>query len=193
MDDDQFQVRSYRVVFALERRIHRIDRWRIPVPHGIPLLGLAYAAAALLAVLVLSGLPLIGAVLGLVAPPLRLVILPVAVAYLLTRWRPDGRPGHAAALAWLRHTTQPSRLSRFRPVAGTGRVVSLGELVLVPDERCARYRRAVVKGPCRLVLRCPARARARARRLRICRAPGGPMLRGRVVELQAGERVEVEG
>lgn len=193
MDDGQFQVRSFRVVFALERRIHRVDRWRIPVPHGVPLVGLAYAAAALLLVVVLSGLPLVGGALGLVAPPLRLVILPVAIAYLLTRWRADGRPAYAAALAWLRHFALPSRLSGFRSARATGRVVSLGEVALVPDGRSARYRRAVVLGPCRVVLRFRARARARARSLRVRQAPGGPMLRGRVVELRAGQRLEVEG
>jgi hypothetical protein len=192
MEDGRFLVRSFRVVFELERRIHRVDRWRIPVPHGIPLQALAYAAAALLLVLLLSGVPLAGHVLGSLAPPLRLVILPVTVAYLLTRLRADGRPAHAAALAWLRHATSPSRVSGFRASLRTGRVVRLGEVALVPDERWARYRRAVVVGPVQLVLRFPARAHARARGLRLERAAGGPMLRGRTLKLGAGRRLEVE-
>lgn len=193
MEDGQFQVRSFRVVFELERRIHRIDRWRIPVPHGIPLHGLAYAACALLLVVLLSGVPLVGDSLALLAPPLRLVILPVGVAYVLTRWRMDGRLAHATALAWLRQATDPSRLSGFRSAAALGRVVSLGELALVPDERCARYRRAAVVGPARLVLRYPARARTRARGLHVRQASRDPMLRGRALELGAGQRLEVDG
>jgi hypothetical protein len=193
MQDGQFQVRSFRVVFQLERRIHKIDRWRLPVPHGVTLQGVAYAAGALLVVVLLTNVPLVGRALGLLAPPLRLVILPVATAYLLTRWRADGRPAHAAVVAWVRHATSPQRLSGFRSAGSPTHVVSLGEVALVPDDRYARYRRAVVVGPVRLILRYPARARARARRLRLRQAATTPMLRGRTLELDAGQRLEVDG
>jgi hypothetical protein len=192
MDDGRIQVRSFRVVFQLERRIHKIDRWRIPVAHGVPLRGLAYATGALMLVVVASGLPLIGDVLRQLAPPLRLVIVPVALAYLLTQLRADGRPAHALAVAWVRHAVAPRRLAGFRPVPQVGRVVTMGELAAVPDERCARYRRAVVCGPARVMLRFPARAHARARTIRLRQAAGVPMLRGRVVELGLGQRMEIE-
>ena len=45
MSDNKITLRSYRLAFELERRLHRIDRFRIPVPYGIPLAALAYAVA----------------------------------------------------------------------------------------------------------------------------------------------------
>jgi hypothetical protein len=38
------EVRSFRVVFQLERRLHRIQHWKLPLPYGLPLRGLAYGA-----------------------------------------------------------------------------------------------------------------------------------------------------
>jgi hypothetical protein len=52
MDDGRIRLRSYRLAFALERRIHRIDTFRIPLPYGLPLAALGWAAGA--AVLVLA-------------------------------------------------------------------------------------------------------------------------------------------
>jgi hypothetical protein len=115
-DGERFAIRSYRVCFELERRIHRIDRWRIPVPYGIPLRGLAYAALVLAVVLVAVRLLLIGAVLGLLHPALRLVVIR-SRRPLLTRLRVDGRPAHAAGLAWVRWRAGPRRLSPLRPCA----------------------------------------------------------------------------
>jgi hypothetical protein len=103
-DGERFAIRSYRVCFELERRIHRIDRWRIPVPYGIPLRGLAYAALVLAVVLVAVRLLLIGAVLGLLHPALRLVVIPVASA------SPDPAPGRRAA--------GPRRRTRLGSLAG---------------------------------------------------------------------------
>src|SRR5947208_421942 len=114
MDDERLSIRSYRLCFALERRIHRIDRWRIPVPYGVPLRGIAYAAVAFAGVVVLSGLPVACELLGALHPALRLVILPAGVAYLACRLRVDGRPAHAAALAWVRYAIEPSWVVGFR-------------------------------------------------------------------------------
>ena len=97
MEGGTIPIRSYRVCFDLERRIHQVDRWRIPVPYGIPLRGIAYAVTCLIGVVVVQGLPLIGTVLGALHPALRLVILPVGVAYAACQLRVDGRPAHAAA------------------------------------------------------------------------------------------------
>ena len=49
--DQTVTIRSYRLAFALERRIFRIERYRLPLPYGLPLRGLAYAALALALVL----------------------------------------------------------------------------------------------------------------------------------------------
>ena len=188
---DTVQIRSFRVVFQLERRLHRIDRWRIPVPYGVPLRGVAYAVAALGCVVMLTRLPVTGEVLGLLPPPFRLVVVPVGLAYLLTRLRVDGRPAHAAAVSAVRAATTPTVVAGFRPGARPGTADSLGTLVAVPDERFARYRRGVVEGPTRLVLRYPVRGRARGRRLELIQSARRPMLRGKRLALRGGQRVHL--
>src|SRR6478736_5250399 len=102
MEDGPLQIRSFRVVFDLERRIHRIDRYRVPLPYGLPLRSIGYAAAAFVAVLVLGRLPAVGGMLGALPPPAHYVLLPVGASYGLTQLRMDGRSAHGAAAAWLR-------------------------------------------------------------------------------------------
>lgn len=181
------QIRSFRVCFRLERRIHKIDRWRIPLPFGVPLRGLGYAAVALFAILFLARLPLAGDVLGLLPAPFRYAILPAGVAYALTRWEIDGRAAHTAGLALLRMRLEPARLSAFRPVPPPG-PVSLDDVTVASDARGARLRRAEVVGPARMIVRYPVRARERRGRLVLERVAGEPQWRGTEIRLQPGQR-----
>jgi hypothetical protein len=188
--DRELVIRSYRLCFELERRIHRIDRWRIPVPYGVPLRGVAYGAAALVAVLLLQRLPAAGEVLGVLHPALRFVILPVGVASMLTRLLVDGRPAHAAARAWLALRLEPSRVSAFRAAQHPG-LRLLEDVVIAGDERAARYRRSVVRGPATVTLRYPARAHARAREIELRAAGAGPLWRGKRIRLAGRQRLVV--
>ena len=113
-DQQTMQIRSFRVVFDLERRLHKIDRWRIPLPYGVPVRGLVYGLAALLAVLFVARLPLAGGLLGLLPAPVRYAVLPAALAYALTQLRIDGRPAHRALVALAGHLAAPRRLVAFR-------------------------------------------------------------------------------
>jgi hypothetical protein len=183
-------IRSYRVCFALERRIHRVDRWRIPVPYGVPLRGIAYAACALAAVLVAQGLPLLGTVLGAVHPAIRLVIAPVGIAVALCRLEVDGRPAHRAAAAWLRYRRAPARSAGFRPAAHPG-LHLLADIALAPDELGARLRPGVVAGPATVTLRYPSRLERRGRALVLSQRSPRPMWRGKQVVIPAGSRLVV--
>jgi hypothetical protein len=193
MDPDEgiLQIRSFRVCFKLERRIHKIDRWRLPLPYGIPLRGIGYAAVVLVAMLVLSRLPVVGAVLGLLSPWLRFAALPIGIAYLLTQWKVDGRAAHAVGLAWLLMWLRPRRVSAFRPAPPLG-AVSLGTIPVAPDERTHRYRKGVVEGPATVILRYPAKLRKRGRSLHVRQESSEPLWRGKQVKLAAGQRVVVE-
>ena len=75
---DRVIIRSYRRVFEVDRRIYRVDRWALPVPGGVPLRAVGYFAAAVLAIVIASGLPGVGELIGMVSPPLRYVVLPLA-------------------------------------------------------------------------------------------------------------------
>jgi hypothetical protein len=188
--EPELVIRSYRLCFQLERRIHSIDRWRIPVPYGVPLRGVAYGVAALAAVLGAGRVPGLAELLGVLHPALRLVILPVGVAFWLTRMRVDGRAAHEAALAWARWRVRPTRLSAFGAAEERGpRLV--GSLAVAADDRAARYRRCVIRGPAEVTLRYPASARVRGRTLTLRGAGGEPLWRGKRVKLGHGQRLRV--
>jgi hypothetical protein len=191
-DREGLTIRSFRVVFDLERRIHKVDRWRIPTPYGVPLRGIAYWALALLATLLLGRLPLAGELTGALPLPIRLVILPVAVAFVLARVRVEGRPAHTAIAGWLRFELSPSRLAGLRAVPRTGAVVRLDGIAIVPDERCARYRRGVVEGPAKVLLRYPSFGVIEGRRraaLHVSQLAGPPLFVGKQVRLEGGQRI----
>ncbi len=104
------EIRSYRAVFDLERRIYRIDRLRLN-PGGIPVRGAVYCLA-ILAVLAFAGaLPLLGAVVRALPWYLRDLALPAGGAAVLTMIRVEGRPFHLAAGALLRHALGPRHLA----------------------------------------------------------------------------------
>jgi hypothetical protein len=72
VSDSPAPIRSYQRIFKPDRRIYQIDGRRLPVPGGVPLNWLGWAAGALLGALVLSSRSLlftamaagVGAVLG---------------------------------------------------------------------------------------------------------------------------------
>ena len=191
---DILTIRSFRVVFRLERRIHKVDRWRIPVPYGIPLRGLAYWAVALVATIVASRMPVVGELVGSLPTPIRLVILPVGIAYVLTRVEIDGRPAHTGLVAWVRMKLSSSRVAAFRAVPRAGAVARLGDVTFVPDECAIRYRRAVIEGPASVLLRYPAKGWTRGRgTLHVRQVPGSALFSGKQVRLKAGQRMVVHG
>src|SRR5947209_845568 len=106
-------IRSYATVFRLERRLHKIQHWRLPLPHGLPLRGAGYALAALIAIVLASRLPLVGGLLGRVPAPFHYVIAPGAIGMALARLRVDGRPAHGFLRAWARHRLYAHHVSAF--------------------------------------------------------------------------------
>ena len=111
------EIRSYRRVFDLERRIYRVDRLRLN-PGGVPVLAVVYFLAAVAIALLASRLPLLD--VPMLAAPwyLRYLALPALLAALLAILRIEGRSFHLAAWSLLRSRLRPSRLAglqRLRP------------------------------------------------------------------------------
>lgn len=191
---DQLEIRSFRVVFALERRLFRIDRWRLPLPYGVPVRGLAYAAAALAAVLLADAVPGLGVLVAVVPAPIRFVLGPAAVAALLARVRVDGRPAHRAGLAWARHRLGSRTLDTFRAVPACGSVQGLADaVVLAASGDDPAYRRAEVRGPAVVAVGLPATARKRHRGLELAPTAGPPLLLRREITVPAGRRLVLRG
>lgn len=94
-------IRSYRRVFKLDRRIYKLGDWTLPVPNGIPMRGFGYFLAAELGSLILTHLPIIALIYGVLPWPFRYVLLPLWVAAAGMRFEPDGRRAHRAFASWL--------------------------------------------------------------------------------------------
>jgi hypothetical protein len=130
-------VRSYRRVFDLERRIYRVDSFRLN-PSGIPVRGVVYLLAILMLTLLAARLPLVGAVAARVPWFLRYLALPGLLACLLTVVRIEGRPFHLAARALLRQRTltiNPGglRAARTDLESARGRRWSPSPVLMLPD------------------------------------------------------------
>lgn len=140
------EIRSYRSVFDLERRIYRVDRVRLN-PGGIPVRGVIYWLAIVLAVTVASRLPLVADVLDAFPWYIRELALPALGAGMLSLIRIEGRPFHLAARALVGYAFGPRQLCALRPCAAPGKRWRPEELLVLPDGSGARLRRLRYSGP----------------------------------------------
>jgi len=140
------EIRSYRAVFDLERRIYRVDRLRLN-PGGIPVRGVVYFIVILLSTLIAGGLPLAGEAIGALPWYLRDLALPVASATVLSVIRIEGRPFHLAAYALLRYRAGPRRLAGIHPCGAPGERWRPEEILMLPDGSDGGMRRLRYTGP----------------------------------------------
>jgi hypothetical protein len=149
------EIRSYRAVFDLERRIYRIDRLRLN-PSGVPVRGVIYGLALIALVLVCGQVPPLS--IAIKALPWYVVDLglPAGAAALLTVVRIDGRPAHLAAQALLYYRLGSRRSVGLRPAraasshqagADPGARWWPREILLLPDGSDACIRRLRYNGP----------------------------------------------
>jgi hypothetical protein len=146
------EIRSYRSVFDLERRIYRVDRLRLN-PGGVPVRGLVYFLAILATVLIADSLPVLALAVRALPWYVRDVAMPGASAAVLTVIRVEGRPFHLAAQALLRYRSEPRSGtgagtwgSSPRSIAQGGRW-RMGEILMLPDGSDGRLRRLRYTGP----------------------------------------------
>ena len=198
-------VRSYRRVFDLERRIYRVDRLRLN-PAGVPVRGIVYFLVIVGLALLVARLPLLALVASGVPWYLRDVALPGGVAALMTVIRIEGRPFHLAAQALPRHRAGWRRLSCLRPCgpnscAFPGARWMPEQIVLLPDGSEGRMRRLRYTGPGAVLVAVAHRRQARRGRLELLgrgpcvvvrQRPGArPPRRGQVIVLERGAQLRV--
>jgi hypothetical protein len=192
------EIRSYRSVFDLERRIYRVDRLRLN-PGGIPVRGVVYFIAILLASTLLAAVPGLGALPRALPWYLREIVLPAGGAALFAAIRIEGRPSHIAVWALLRFAAAPRRLVGARSAPAVGQRWHPAEIVLLPDGSDGRLRRLRYSGP-GAVLVTVAHERARRDRglvvgrgrLTLRGLPGlAALASGQVIALAARARLDV--
>jgi len=199
------EIRSYRSVFDLERRIYRVDRVRLN-PGGVPVRGLLYFLGAVVATLLAVRLPLLGAAMDVLPWYLRHLALPALAAALMGVIRIDGRPFHLAAAALLSYGVRPRLHMRARRCTRPGHRWWPGEMVLLPDGSDHRMRRLRYVGPGAVLTR-PAHELIERERsghtlarvlrrddLEIAELHGErPPAAGKVIVLRAGARLSTRG
>ena len=197
------EIRSYRRVFDLERRIYRIDRLRLN-PAGVPVRGIVYFLALLAATLVLSRAPLLAVIANAVPWYARDVVTPGLLASLLAVVRIDGRSFHLAARAMLRFRAELRRLDAAlrarcaRRLAGRLRVAAATADDAAGRLRCCaaplslqRARRRAGERPASVVCRAGVRARiGLGPHVVLCSGPGG-RTDDEVLVLERGARLRV--
>jgi len=140
------EIRSYRNVFNLERRVYSVDRVRLN-PGGVPLRGVVYFLVALFATVSASSLPGLAVVAHGLPWYLRDIALPGVVATALAAVRIEGRTFHLAARALARFYREPRRLAGIHVRASVGARWHPQDILLVPDGSDAKLRRLRYTGP----------------------------------------------
>lgn len=187
------EIRSFRSVFSLERRIYRIDTLRLN-PGGIPLRGIVYATLLVLTALAAGAVPPTAWLDPVLPWYLRDLGLPLAAATMLGALRIEGRPFHLAALALLAYMCGPRRLNglaasdtratRWRPT----------DVLCIPDGSDSSFRALRYRGPGAVLVQHPhLRVEWSAPRgADVTLHPvAGPRGRPSVLELAAGAVLEV--
>ena len=192
---EQIEIRSFRAVFALERRIYRIDTLALN-PSGVPLRGVAWALALVVAALLAGALPPTCWLDPLAPWYVRDIGLPLGAAWLCASIRIDGRPLHAAARSCAGHLLGARTLHALcRPARGESRWEP-PPILCIPDGSDARFRALRYRGPGAVQIARPhvrAEWRALPRRVAVTLhpLPGPPAARATVLELAAGAILEV--
>lgn len=168
------EIRSFRSVFHLERRIYRVDRLRLN-PAGVPVRGVVYFLALACGCELAARLPLLGRLLVLAPWYLYELALPGALAALFCLIAIEGRQFHLAAFALLRFSLAARELSALQPRRDSDRWLLPRELLVLVDGSEPDLRKLRYAGP------GAVRVHRDSRR------------RGRVVELTRGGRFEVAG
>jgi hypothetical protein len=199
------EIRSYRRVFDLERRLYSIDRVRLN-PGGVPVRGVMYFLALLALALAAAALPLFGALARQLPWYLRAIAFPGAGATALSAIRLEGRTFHLAAQALMRYRLGPRRLAGMRRCGRFGGPWQPGEIVMLPDGSDSRLRRLRYTGPGAVLVAIEHERGGRAIERESAgtgrRGPGPaltlseragarPLERGQVIALAAGSRLLV--
>lgn len=199
------EIRSYRRVFDLERRIYSVDRLRLN-PGGVPVRGVLYFLGALSACLIVAGLPLLGPLTRELPWFLRDLAIPAAGAAVLSMIRIEGRVFHLAVQGLVRYWAGPRRLAGLRRCEPMGRQWRPQEILMLPDGSDGRMRELRYSGPGAVLVSVEHERRGRAREqdrsatARPGRRPvlslresasAGALAEGQVISLGPGARLRV--
>lgn len=143
---DELEVRSYRAVFELERRVYRVDTVRLN-PGGVPVRGLLYGAVLVASIALLARVPVIGVALAALPWYVLYVGVPGLLAAALTLVQIEGRSFHLAVRALLAQRLGARYVSGWTRARKPGSRWSAPPIVLVPDGSDGKLARLRFSGP----------------------------------------------
>lgn len=152
------EIRSYRRVFDLERRIYRVDHLRLN-PGGIPVRGVVYLLVLSALVAVLGRLPLVRDVIRVLPWYLADLALPLVASSALSVISVEGRPFHLAASAMVQSRLIGPKRQGLGARCADARSWSPPRIVCLPDGSDGRLRALRYTGPGALAVAAPHRRR----------------------------------
>lgn len=159
------EIRSFRRVFDLERRIYAVDGLRLN-PSGIPVRGVVYLLVLVGLANLSAPVPVVGAALSVVPWYVRDVALPATLAAALSIVRIDGRTFHQAARAQIALVSGPRRVTGLCRPSTAGARWRPPNILVLPDGSDARLRALRYSGPGAVRVGVPVRTRPAIRRVR---------------------------
>ncbi len=186
---------SYRAIFDLEYRIHRVpgaEHIRLPFANGVALSAVVWSLAAIVAIVIAGAIPGLSVLIGLLPPPIHYVMLPVGVGVLLARYRPDGRPAHAFLAAVVRHACATKEIDAFAPTPAVGSEFRFAQdICFLPDTTGSAYRPGTLTGPARVLLRYQAGAQADGDTLELTQTSTVAQWQAKELTLRPGQRLVI--
>jgi hypothetical protein len=190
------EIRSYRRVFELERRIYSVDRFRLN-PGGVPVRGVVYFAGSVAGALITSRLPTLGDLWRVLPWYLRYIACPALLAGGMTALRLDGRPFHLSIGPLLGLLLRSRRRVRLGTAPSCARVWRPPDLAMIPDGSDPDFRGLRYYGPGSVLVslaheRAWSRDIAGAGEIRVTAGLGAERPRkGTVIVLRPGARLRV--
>jgi hypothetical protein len=187
------QIRSYHRAFHFELMLYTLGNLRPWRP--VPARGVFYTGVSVVMMVALAHAPVVGGVVSGVGPEAVYGVIPLALGWLLTVARVEGRRFHIAARVWARHLrTGRTLIGGYRAMKRPGSRWRPRRMLVISDGRDGMPRDALrLEGPGRLLLRYPCSARLDGARLTVVQTSQRPCDPGRVVTIAEGAIVRFIG
>jgi hypothetical protein len=180
------QIRSYHRAFHFELMLYTLGNVRPWRP--VPARGVFYTAVCVVMMVALAHAPGLGGVISGLGPVAMYGVIPLALGWLLTVARVEGRRFHIAARVWARHLHSGGTLiGGYRAAKRTGGRWRPGRVLVINDGRDGAPPSGLrLVGPGRVLLRYPCSARLDSARLTVVHTSQRPCDPGQVLTIAKG-------
>jgi hypothetical protein len=180
------RIRSYHRAFHFELMLYTLGNLRPWRP--VPARGVFYTAVGELVMIALAHAVVIGTVISGLGPVVVYGVIPLALGWLLTVARVEGRRFHIAARVWARHVRSGRTLiGGYRAIKRPGKRWQPRRTLVINDGRDGAPPEGLrLEGPGRVLLRYPCSARADGARLTVVQTSQRPCDPGHVITIAEG-------